>query len=104
MDRTPLAHSNDSSASLLCDNRGQKDTKAKSVDVSFAAVGETVYVSRASYVWSRGRSNSRGTGSPNGWIMPHDGKSCQGQTAFGIFAGERRKTRTGRLTDRGGES
>ena len=129
MDRAPLAHPDDSSASLLCYNRGQKDTEATSV----------VYpVPQAKLL--------PGTGPPDAGIMPHGGKSCQGQTAFrpaletpahgagdeilrrrpnqdrlgsppqgqtklhakkgpaslfGIVARERRKTRAGRLTDQG---
>jgi hypothetical protein len=52
------------------------------VDVSFATVGDTICVSRTPYVRSRRPSYSRGTGQPGSGIMPHGGKSCQGQTAF----------------------
>lgn len=81
-DRKPLAHSDDSSATLLCHNRGQDDTEAMSVDVSLATVGDTVCVSRASCVRSRRPSCFRRTCQPDAGIMPHGGKSCQGQTAF----------------------
>ena len=52
------------------------------VDVSFAAVGGMICVSRTSYARSLRPSCCRGNDPPEGGIMPHDGKSCQEQTAF----------------------